>query len=108
MLSSAQLEKARNVREYEVVQSTKGSGACAQMEDVLAQLTVMGSGLLKLNGRGEMEVDQRIWGRLAVGQRDHVMQALAVQNRCETGGTKGTAVVRDIASPLVLGRYTET
>jgi hypothetical protein len=107
MLSSADLSSVRSVQTAAAAPASGLSGACAEIEGVIAQLQVIGAGRLRFSGTGQLDLDERAWSRLPGAQRDMLLRALAAQNRCKTGASKGAGVVRTAQGARVIDRYRE-
>lgn len=107
LLSAADLKRVQSLQATDAAPTSRMTGACAQIESVIAQLTVIGAGRLKFSGSGVLDLDERAWSRLPVAQRNLLLKTLAAQNRCKTGAAKGSATIRGASGARVIDRFRE-
>ena len=114
LLTQDDLARVRSVTSQQQAGGVAGPGAagsrsdiCGEVEGVFAQLQVIGGGRLRFSGTGQLAMDANAWSRVPAEQRTMLLKALAVQNRCKTGIAKGTALVREVDGPRIIGRYRE-
>lgn len=107
LLSLSEVGGPRGARRSTATPTSSPTGACAEIEGIIAQLKVIGAGRLRFSGAGHLDLDEQAWRRLPIAQRDMLLRTLAAQNRCATGAVKGVGIIRSVQGARVIGRYRE-
>lgn len=108
VLPAETLASARASETAAPVALAPGGEECRQLTAQISQLAGLGNNVFRFDGEGGLEANEDIWTRLPEAQRQNLLRALAVQNRCATQADRGTGIVRSLDSrAAVLGRYRE-
>lgn len=107
LLTPQDLARAQAAEGAQAAPAPGATGACAQVEGIVAQLRVIAADRLRFSGTGEMTLDETGWRRLPGPQRTLLLRTLATQNRCKTGAAKGIGIIRAARGGRIIDRYSE-